>query len=169
MKRYPFWLVGLVFLLILPCLSLNRIRPHTDLRGYVFEKDGTSPVEQATVYVKRLPDGEPLTSIPSDRTGMFEILGLEEGIYELGVKTSLGNFNTRKVLGIRALADEYAKMYLALSPFSETEGSGRLPAVLPNPVGQVIVLAGNSAIVIGVSEIDDEPREAGPFRIRRQR
>jgi hypothetical protein len=169
MKGNPYWLGVLMLLLVFPCLSQNRIRPHTDLKGYVFEKDGTSPVEQATVYVRRLPDGEPLTSIPTDRTGMFEILDLEEGVYVLAVKTSLGNFNTRKVLGIRMLDDEYAKMYLALFPLSEEEDSGRLPAVLPNPVGQVIVLAGNSAVVIGISEIDDEPREAGPFRIRRQR
>ena len=166
MRQHPFWYIGLLLLLNFPCISQHLPRPRTDLRGYVFEKDGTSPIKQATVYVKRLPGGEVLASDPSDRKGMFEILGAEKGIYVLGVRTPQGNFNAQKVLGIRAQADEYAKIYIALSPFSETEGSGTLPVALPNPVGQVIVLAGNSAIVVGVAEIDDEPREAGPFRIR---
>ena len=166
MRKHVYWIIGLLLLLNFPCLSHQHPRPHTDLKGYVFEEDGISPIEQATVYVKRLPGGEVLASSPSDRKGMFEIPGAEKGIYVLGVKTLQGNFNGQKVLGIRVQADEYAKIYIALSPFSETEGSGPLPEALPNPVGQVIVLAGNSAIVIGVAEIDDEPREAGPFRIR---
>jgi hypothetical protein len=155
-----------VLLLNFPCLSQHQPRLRTDLSGYVFEKDGTSPVKQATVYVKRLPGGEVLTSIGSDRKGRFEIFGIEKGIYVLGVKTTQGNFNAQKVLGIKALADDYAKIYIALSPFSGTGEGGQLPEVLPNPVGQVIVLAGNSAIVMGISKINDEPREAGPFRIR---
>ncbi len=167
--KHFFCFVCLLLLLNFPCLSQQAPLPRLDLKGFVFQSDGTSPVEQATMFAKRLPDGEVLMSVPSDRMGMFEIKDIEMGIYVLGVRTLRGNFNAQKVLGIREEPDGIAHIYVALSPVSESERRGTLPAVLPDPIGQAIVIAGNAAVVMGISEIDDEPREAGPFRIRRGR
>jgi hypothetical protein len=164
LRKYPVWFAGLVFLMTIPCLAQSQRPEGTELRGYVFEKDGTSPVEQATVYIKELPDGDVMASAPTDKDGLFEIAGISKGIYVFGVKTPRGNFNTGKLLGIGAQSGEYARMYVSLVPFSGTEGSESFLAVLPDPVGRVTVLAGNEAIVVGAVEIDDEPVEAGPFR-----
>jgi len=166
--KASFWVAGLVFLLSGLCLGGDQHPVQAGLRGYVFEEDGTSPVEGAVVFVQRLPDKEVEASSPTDREGMFEISFLKKGIYVLSVRTAGGNYNGGKVLGIGAQAEGYAKMYIALYPFSGTCGSGDFPAVLPDPVGQAVVLAGNAAVVAGVVEMDDEPREAGPFRIEQR-
>jgi hypothetical protein len=157
----------LVFLLACAGLCQDQPPVQTDLRGNIFEKDGTSPVEGAVVCLKRLPDGSFKESAPTDSEGSFEIDGIIKGVYILGVRTAEGNFSARKVLGIGALADGYAKMYIALFPFSGTEGSGDLPEVLPDPVGQAVVLAGNAALVLGIAEMNDRPKEAGPFKIKK--
>ena len=166
LKHNTFFVVLSAVLMCLPCLSKGPNGGGADLAGYVLEEDGITPVMQATIQMKKLPDGKILTSSPSDRDGVFKIAGVGKGIYIFGVRTPQGNFNALEVLGILVHEDKYARMDIVLSSFPENDDSASFPALLPNPVGQAVVAAGNSAVVYGTAVINDEPREAGPFRIR---
>jgi hypothetical protein len=165
-RKNPFWIFLVMSLMPMLCASKDQPRYRSALIGNVFEQNGTTPVDEATVWIKRLPAGQLQASDPSDRDGMFKIEGVEKGIYIFGVSTPRGNFNAWSFLGIRGQSGEYGKMYIVLSPFPENGGESSVPDILPDPVGRADVIAENSAIVYGVAMIDDKPREAGPFRIK---
>ncbi len=165
-RKSPFWIFLVMLLTAILCVSQEQPRTRSTLIGYVFEKNGTTPVEEATVWIKRLPTGDLQASGPSDREGMFRIDGVQKGIYVFSVSTPRGNFNGQSFLGIRALAEEYGKMHVVLSPFPEKGDKASFLDVLPDPVGLADVIAGNSAIMYGIATIDDKPREGGPFRVR---
>ena len=160
------WIITLVVLINGLCFSREINRTHGDLVGHIYEKDGVTPVEQAMVQIKRLPDGKVYTSTPSDREGMFKVQRIDKGVYLLGVRTSHGNFNGQNLLGILFSADESAQVEIALSSETEESETPSFVPLFPDPVGRVSIVAGNECIFDGIAKIDDKPREAGPFRIR---
>jgi len=136
-----------------------------DLVGCIYEKDLITPVRGAVVQVKKLPQGKIHTSSISDGEGRFRLPGIEKGVYLLGVKTSDGDYNGQRLLGLLVSSDVPARLEIFLSFQKKTAGAPLFEPFLPDPVGQVSIAAGNRAVFDGVVEIDDQPREAGPFRI----
>ncbi|UCE40720.1 MAG: hypothetical protein JSV17_14920 [Candidatus Aminicenantes bacterium] len=96
---------------------------------------------------------------------MFRVRGIEKGVYLIGVKTSFGNFNGQKLLGILISDDVTAQIEIVLSSQEKTSDALFFVPLLPNPVGHVSIAAGNQAVFDGIMEIKDESGEAGPFRI----
>lgn len=166
LSPFLIWIIFTVILIHLPGFAQEFRQAQGDLIGYIYESDGITPVKQANVQIKRLPKGEVFTSSPSDKEGLFRVRGIEKGVYLIGVNTSIGNFNGQKLLGILISADVSAQMELVLSYEKKTADALFFVPLLPNPVGQVSIVAGNQAIFDGIAEINDEPREAGPFRIK---
>jgi len=161
------WIIIVLILLAHnPGLFQESRQVQGELIGCIYESDGITPVKQATVQIKRLPKGEVFTSSLSDRDGMFRVRGIEKGVYLIGVKTSNGNFNGQNLLGILISADVSARVEITLSFEKKTADALMFVPLLPNPVGQVSIVAGNQAIFDGIVKINDKPREAGPFKIR---
>jgi len=136
-----------------------------DLVGRIYEKDMITPVREAVVQLKKLPEGKIHTSSISDSEGRFRVPGIEKGVYLLGVKTSDGNYNGQTLLGLLVSSDMPARLEIFLSFQKKTAGAPLFEPFFPDPVGQVSIAAGNQAVCDGVVEIDDQPREAGPFRM----
>jgi hypothetical protein len=84
------------------------------LTGFVYDKDGTTPVEGAVVKLKNLASGEVFESSKSDGTGAFGMAGIDQGMYIFGVSSPKGDFNAEEVLGIAG--NETAKLAVALTP-----------------------------------------------------
>lgn len=165
-RIFIFFVLVLTMLGSVPASLHEAPLAHGDLAGHIYEKDGITPVAQAIVQIKRLPNGEVYSSGLSDGQGMFRIRNIEKGVYILGVKTDVGNFNGQRLLGILVSADVTARLEIRLSSRIEDSDDRLFVPLLAQPVGQVSIVAGNGFIFEGITVLDDKPREAGPFRIR---
>ena len=83
--------------------------------GFVYDMDGTTPLEGAVVKVKNISTDVVYESTKSDILGIFKIKGLENGIYLYGVMTPNGDFNSDGLVGIRIQGNETAKMSISLT------------------------------------------------------
>ena len=88
-----------------------------NLLGYIFDRDGKTPVEGAVVIVKNVSSGAVYRADPTDKQGIFTIKGLSKGIYSFGVTTPAGDFNGNELIGIRA--NETEKMFVSLDPYEK--------------------------------------------------
>lgn len=139
-----------------------------NLIGFVFEKDGTTPVEGAVVKLKNVSTGTIYESSKSDKLGILKAEGVEEGLYIVGISAKEGNFNVGNLIGIKAA--ETAKVSFALKPEGgEQEETpkpkrGGLAKFFLSPVGIAVIVAASSAIIYGVIKLSEKEPEASPFR-----
>ena len=89
-----------------------------NLIGYVYGRDGSTPVAGAVVVVKNLTTGVVTEAGQSDELGVFRVQGLDVGLYALGVKSVLGSYNSQDFFGITA--EKTAKISIALNPYDPT-------------------------------------------------
>jgi hypothetical protein len=82
------------------------------LTGFIYGKDGLTPVKGAVVKLKNIVDGTIYESKISDSAGAFKIEGIEEGLYFAGISTPSGDFNFENFIGIKT--GEPAKISFAL-------------------------------------------------------
>ncbi len=149
--------------------SLGAQKPGKgSLIGFVFEKDGTKPVEGAVVKLKNVSTGTVYESSKSDKLGVLKTEGIEEGLYIAGISTQAGDFNVVNLIGVKA--NETAKVSFALTP-QEEEGEksrkkkpGGLAKFFLSPVGIALVIAASSVILYGVVKLSEKEPEASPFR-----
>ena len=139
-----------------------------NLIGFIYEKDGTTPVEGAVVKLKNVSTGIVYESGKSDKLGMLKSEGINEGLYIVGIITKKGNFNAVNLIGIKAA--ETAKVTFALKPEGQEEEKtpkpkpGGLAKFFLSPVGIAIIVAASSAIIYGVVKLSEKEPEASPFR-----
>lgn len=86
-----------------------------NLVGFVYDQDGTTPVEGAVIKLKNLATGSTFESPKSDNQGAFKVTDVDQGLYTFGVASSQGDFSANDVLGIAD--NETAKLAVALTPF----------------------------------------------------
>ena len=85
-----------------------------NLAGFVYDKDGSTPVEGAVVKIKNLNTNAVFESPKTDTQGAFQITGIDPGLYMFGVTSPVGDFNASEVIGIAE--NETAKLSVALKP-----------------------------------------------------
>jgi hypothetical protein len=91
-----------------------------NLVGFIYDKDGTTPLQGAVIKLKNISTGSMYQSDPTDKQGAFRVDGLSKGIYTFGITTKDGDFNSNELIGI--LENETTKISISLSPY---EGQGR--------------------------------------------
>jgi len=137
-----------------------------NLIGFVYEKDGTSPVEGAVVKLKNVSTANVYESSKSDKLGILKIEGIEEGLYIAGISTKEGNFNVVNLIGIKVA--ETAKISFALKSEGEENTPKKRPRGLAkfflSPAGIAIVVAASIAIIYGVVKLSEKEPEASPFK-----
>ena len=139
-----------------------------NLIGFVFARDGTTPVEGAVVKLKNVSTGTVYESSKSDKFGILKTEGIEEGLYIAGISTQAGDFNVVNLIGVKA--NETAKVSFALKPQEAEEEKGLkgkpggLAKFFLSPVGIALVVAASSAIIYGVVKLSEKEPEASPFR-----
>jgi hypothetical protein len=109
---------GLVFVLVLflsPRLLKSQTSGKGQLIGFVFGKDGSTPVAGAVVVAKNVTTGTVFQSSKTDSLGVFKFESLDAGIYALGVTSGQGSYNSQDLVGIKPR--ETAKITIALSPY----------------------------------------------------
>jgi hypothetical protein len=105
-----------------------QVRGKGHLIGYVFERDGSTPVSGATVVVRNLTSGDVTEGAPSDKLGAFRITGLETGLYALGVTSERGSYNSPDRFGVAP--GKTAKITVALEPFDDDITAAAAAAVI---------------------------------------
>jgi hypothetical protein len=120
--RLKFVFIGLVFGFLIFC-STSFLRSEElskgSILGFVYEEDGTTPLEGAVVEFKNITTGAVYESSKSDDLGVFKIEGVERGLYIYGVKTAQGDFNSDGPIGVRIRENETAKLSISLTPYEE--------------------------------------------------
>jgi len=115
-KTFVSW--GLLFafgLFTSPPLLRPQAPGKGQLVGFLFDRDGSTPVAGAVVVAKNLTTGIVFESPKTDSLGVFKFAALDAGIYALGVTSALGSYNSLDFIGIRP--DETAKVSIALDPY----------------------------------------------------
>ncbi len=88
-----------------------------NLVGFVFAKDGATPVVGARVMIKNVTSGSVYESSESDHLGLFRFEKVSVGLYALGVTSENGDFNSLDFVGVSA--DETSKVTINLDPYDE--------------------------------------------------
>src|SRR4030042_3941856 len=113
--------MGFVFSLFLfsapQILAAQNSIPKGNILGFVFAKDGTTPLEGAVVKFKNLTSGSLFISSKSDGYGIFKPEGAESGIYSYVVVTEQGDFNADSLVGLQIAENGTAKLSIALDPY----------------------------------------------------
>jgi len=99
-----------------------------NLAGFVFGRDGSTPVAGAVVVVKNVSTGAMTESGASDDLGVFRLVGLDVGIYALGVKSAAGNYNSQEFFGVAA--QQTSKLTIALNPYDAMSASALIREAL---------------------------------------
>ncbi len=87
--------------------------------GFLYAKDGTTPLEGAVLKFKNLASGTMFISSKTDGYGIFKLEGIESGLYTYGVETEQGDFNADSFVGLKVGEKETAKLSIALDPYEK--------------------------------------------------
>ena len=123
-SRFLFIGIAIAFLLVCSPLFLKSENiAKGNVIGFVYDRDGTTPLEGAAVKFKNVSTSEVYESSKSDSFGIFKIEGLEKGIYIYGVVTAKGDFNANGLVGVRIGENETAKLSISLTPYEKKVAS----------------------------------------------
>lgn len=112
--------IGIAFLLLcLPSFLMSEEAALGNIIGFVYDQDGTTPLEGAVIKVKNISTGNIYESSTSDTNGVFKIQGIEGGIYLCGVITAQGDYNAEDLFGVKLSDGETAKLSVALTPYEQ--------------------------------------------------
>ncbi len=115
-KTFVSW--GLFFTFTLfssPPLLRSQAPGKGQLVGFLFDRDGSTPVAGAVVVAKNVTTGTVFESPKTNSLGVFKFVALDAGIYALGVTSAQGSYNSQDFVGIKP--DETAKVSIALDPY----------------------------------------------------
>ena len=93
--------------------------PKGNIIGFLYAKDGTTPLEGAVLKFKNLTSGSIFISSKTDDYGIFKLEGIESGLYTYGVETEKGDFNADSFVGLKVGENETAKLSIALDPYDK--------------------------------------------------
>lgn len=87
--------------------------------GFLYDRDGTTPLEGAVVKFKSLTSATIYESTKSDTYGIFKVQGVESGVYTYGVATEQGDFNADNIVGLKVSENETAKLSISIDPYEK--------------------------------------------------
>lgn len=156
-------------LLLMPLTSSAQTQPKSlaragTLQGTVYSEGMKSPVSKAIVKLRNLNNQKEYVSQPTNASGGYKILLIDEGWYTLGVTTAAGDFNLN--YGVYIKAGETAKLSVAILPGGMLEGkggSGGGKSFFKTPVGILTIVALGAGAGFGIYELTKE-KEASPIR-----
>lgn len=141
-----------------------------NLTGFIYEEDGTTPVESAVVKMRNIYTGSVYESQKSSDLGLFKLESVDEGLYIGGITTKEGNYNIENLIGIRA--QETARVSFALKSNATAEAKEQgteskkkgLAGFFLSPAGVAVIVAASVAIVYTIVKLTEEEPEASPFK-----
>ncbi|MCX6561375.1 MAG: carboxypeptidase-like regulatory domain-containing protein [Candidatus Aminicenantes bacterium] len=171
MRRFLVYsgLLACLFSFAVPLIAQAPARGN--LVGSFFEKDGTTPVVGAVIKLRNISSGAVYEAPASDKSGFFRLDGLAKGIYNFGITTTAGDFNTNELVGI--IENETTKISISLNIYEgeirqAMQEIAREQSVKDNEarVGRVVqFIPGTKEAVVfvekGALQVDDRIRVRG--------
>ncbi len=153
-----------------PHLMNGKAGGKGNLVGFVYDKDGTTPLEGAIVKLKNVSTSSIYESSKADKLGVFKIEGIDEGLYVVGISSKEGDFNVENFIGIKA--NETAKVTFALKPQAKDEKANMpkmkegsfLSKFFTSPLGLAVVGAASVAVVYSTIKLSDAEAECSQFK-----
>ena len=132
--------------------------------GFVYSDHVGTPVESAVVKIRHVENGREFQSTATDKTGYYEIAGIPEGRYLLGVTAGGEDYNFEFNVYIKA--DERAQLSLALKKGgSAVVGLSKDKAFFATPVGIAILALLGAGLTVGtIALVSGEDAVVSPSR-----
>jgi len=86
-----------------------------NLVGTILDRDGKTLISGAVIKLRNVTSGSVYESSPTDAKGSFRLEGVGKGIYQYGITTSQGDFNSNELVGI--IAGETTKISVSVNPY----------------------------------------------------
>jgi len=137
-----------------PHLLVSKVSNEGHLIGFIYGKDGTTPLEKGIVKIRNISASTVYESIKSDKLGFFKIEDIERGLYIVTISTNEGDFITRNLIGIKS--NETANVYFALEVKEGHEKEMQ-------PVGTATVIASSEPIMYIPVEFSKNMQVGPPF------
>lgn len=151
--------IAAFLLLLFPAEAWTQTAEGTGtIKGYIFQEDMRTPLENAVVKIRNTEDGLEKESPPTDDTGAYEIKDVKEGRYLLGVSNAGGDYNFDYAIGIKA--NETAKLSMAVKPGSasllgqdEEDEEKKKKGFFATTAGLLLLLTAGGLLTLGVITI----------------
>ncbi len=139
-----------------------------NLVGFVYDKDGKTPLKNAVVLLKNLKTNEVYRSQPTGEAGEFRLTGLPDGFYVVGIEVDTNKYNATGA--VRIVAGKTATLSFSLRPLAAQKDKEKkeekkkkkrkgIIAFFKSPAGIAVIIAGTAAIVYGIYELTKEEKE----------
>ena len=96
-----------------------------NLMGFVYGKDGKTPVRDAMVLIRRVDTGKVYQSKPTGELGTYRLLGIEAGTYVVGLKIKEKSYNVNKHVKVAAGKTSFVSLFLQAPhleiPYKQTD------------------------------------------------
>lgn len=92
-----------------------------NLIGQIYDQDGTTPVEGASLAIRNLTTGKVYVSPKSEADGSVYLEDIEKGFYKLGVLTADGSFYAKDLMGVNIRGESTETISIAINPYSKRE------------------------------------------------
>lgn len=87
-----------------------------NLMGFVYGKDGKSPLQGAVVLLKGAETDKVYQSVPTSKTGNYKISNIEAGTYVVGLKINEDTFNVDGYVDVASGKTDTLSLALASPP-----------------------------------------------------
>lgn len=159
--------IGAFLLLLFPAEAWTQTAEGTGtIKGYIFQEDMRTPLENAVVKIRNTKDGLEKESLPTDGIGAYEIKDVKEGRYLLGVSNAGGDYNFDYAISIKA--NETAKLSMAVKPGASSaagqaaEGAAAGGGFFSTTAGILLLIAAGGLLTLGVITLVTPADTASP-------
>ena len=137
-KILIFTIIFSFFLVSIP-ISISAQEPTGSLTGFVYEKDGKTPVKNAIVKIRNITTGQEFESAPTDELGAYKIENVPVGVYLIGVVVGKEKYNIDALVEIKK--EEVAKLSLVL-----IKKKALIAGIFPLPCFAASLIGGGTVI-----------------------
>lgn len=92
-----------------------------NLIGHIYNQDGSSPLEGASLALRNVATGKVYMSPKSGLDGTVLLEGIEKGFYKIGIITADGGFYTKNLIGLNIRGESTETIAVSIDPYRQQE------------------------------------------------
>lgn len=147
-------LVAALFMSTLPVVA--ETPADVALSGRIFQPDGTTPYQGATVRVVHQETGEVFTSLSTDANGEYWFESLDPGTYSFEVRVEEGVYQLNRA--VRIGEQQTASISFTVKP-EAVPGAPPADGEKKKKRGALIAIVGAGVILTGILILDDDDND----------